>query len=179
MPRFSRLFALFIAGALVGCQHHPTITYPEIADAGVIESSFDCAALDDAILKTEAVRWVMRQDGARLLSPEERAARTTTDIATMAASCVVTAGLWCLPPVYLGEEGHILLDSTDRRLLSLLELKKDKACSARPTAIAGMTDLALNDAVVALVAQESQKPATRPVGDLRAERMALLDQLRP
>jgi hypothetical protein len=119
----------------------------------------------------------MRQDGARLISPEERVARTTTDVAASVGSCFT--GLMCISPVYLGEEGHAALDSADRRLLSLLKLKKDKACGAEPTANAAMSDLAMHDATAALVAQESQKAPSKPVGELRAERMRLLDQLRP
>jgi hypothetical protein len=171
------LALLSILGALAGCTHHPTITYPKLTEAGPIESGFDCAALDDAILKTEAVRWVMREDGARLISPEERAGRVSTDVATSVASCFVW--LMCIPPVYLGEEGHVALDAADHRLLSLLRLKTDKGCVARPTAAVAMTDLELHDAVAALIAQEAQKSPPRPVGELRVERMRLLDQLRP
>jgi hypothetical protein len=168
---------LCIVGVLAGCTHHPTITYPKLTEAGPIEKGFDCAALDDAILKTEAVRWVMREDGARLLSPEERAGRVTTDVATSVASCYV--GLLCIPPVYLGEEGHFALDAADHRLLSLLKLKTGKGCAAQPTGAGVMTDLELHDTVASLVAQEAQKSPARPVGELRAERMKLLDQLRP
>ncbi len=166
------LLAVF---SLVGCTHHPTIAYPELVEAGPIEAGFDCTALDDAILKTEAVRWVMRQDGARLISPEERVARTTTDVATTVAS---VACFFCFP-VYLGEEGHKAVDSADRRLLSLLKLKKSKACTARTTAIANVLDLEMYDAVAKLVAEESAKMPSSPVGELRAERMRLLDGLRP
>jgi hypothetical protein len=161
---------------LTACTHHPTIAYPKLTEAGTIESGFDCVRLDDAILKTEAVRWVMRQDGARLISPEERVGRFTTDVATSVASCFFTL---CISPVYLGEEGHAMLDSADKRLLSLLQLKQSHACAARNTALAGMTDLQMYDTVAKLVAQESAKVPNPPVGELRAERMRLLDGLRP
>ena len=160
---------------LVACTHHPTIAYPKLTEAGTIESGFDCARLDDAILKTEAVRWVMRQDGARLLSPEERAGRLTGDVMTTAASCVFT---WCIAPVYLGQEGHSMLDSADKRLLSLLALKQSHACPAHSTALA-MSDLEMYDTVAKLVVQESAKLPSSPVGELRAERMRLFDGLRP
>jgi hypothetical protein len=162
---------------LAGCTHHPTIKYPKLTEAGTVEAGFDCGALDDAILKTDAVRWVMRQDGARLISPEERAARTTTDVATTVAAAL--SCFLCISPVYLGEEGHGAIDSADQRLLSLLTLKQSKQCPARPTSFAGMTDLQLHDRVTDLVAQESQKLPTMTVGELRAERMRLLDGLRP
>lgn len=166
-----------IVGTLVGCTHHPTIGYPRLVDAGPIEAGFGCPALDDAILKTEAVRWVMRQDGARLISPEERTARIGAELATdlaAAAACFL-----CSSPVNLGEEGHSALDNADHRLLSLLRLKKEKSCPARPTGVAGLTDVQMYDAVVALIAEEASARPNRPVGELRVERMHLLDQLRP
>lgn len=168
---------LLIAGSLAACQHHPTIAYPKLRPAGEIEAGFDCARLDDAILKSEAVRWVMREDGARLISPGERAARTTTDIATTIAA--TSACLFCIFPVALGEEGHTALDSADRRVLSLLNLKRDKHCAALPTAMAGMTDLQMHDAVALLLAQEDRKQKRGDIGALRAERTRLLDKLRP
>lgn len=161
---------------LTACTHHPTIAYPKLTEAGTIESGFDCARLDDAILKTEAVRWVMRQDGARLISPEERAGRVTTDVVTTAASCFFTL---CISPVYLGEEGHAMLDSADKRLLSLLHLKQSHACPPRNTATANMSDLQMYDAVANLVTQESAKAPGTPIGELLAERMRLFDGLRP
>ena len=176
MMRLWSFVALLPAAVLVACTHHPTISYPKLTESGTIESGFDCARLDDAILKTEAVRWVMRQDGARLISPEERAGRVTTDVVMTAASCFFTL---CIGPVYLGEEGHSMLDSADRRLLSLLQLKQSHACPARNTAIAGMSDLHMYDTVAKLVTQESAKVPSPPVGELRAERMRLLDGLRP
>lgn len=168
---------LLVAVSLAGCTHRPTIAYPRLIEAGPVEAGFDCAALDDAILKTEAVRWVMREDGARLLSPEERVGRTATDVATSVAAA---ACFLCFPPVvYLGEEGHKALDRADRRLLSLLKLKKSRTCTAGTTAIANMSDLDLYDAVAALVTEESEEKPSTPVGELRAERMRLLDGLRP
>jgi len=166
-----------LCGVLSACTHHPTIAYPRLTEAGPVEAGFDCAALDDAILKTDAVRWVMRQDGARLISPEERAARTTTDVATTVATYF--ACFLCFSPVMLGEEGHGAINSADNRLLSLLKLKQSKRCPARPTRFAGMTDLQLYDRVADLMAEESQKMHTMTVGELRAERMRLLDGLRP
>ncbi|MEX0735075.1 MAG: hypothetical protein WDZ66_08585 [Steroidobacteraceae bacterium] len=176
--RFATLTAvLLIAGHLTACQHQPTISYPKLPEAGPVEAAFDCARLDDAILKSEAVRWVMREDGARLLSPGERAARTTTDIATTVAA--TAACLLCPTPVVLGEEGHKVLNGADRRLVSLLKLKQDKRCAELPTALAGMTDLQMYDALARLLAQETQKEPGTDVGELRAERMRLLDKLRP
>jgi hypothetical protein len=168
--------ALVVLG-LVACQHHPTIEYPKLTEAGAVEAEFDCAKLDDAILKSEAVRWVMREDGARLLSPGERAARTTTDIATTVAA--FTACTFCFFPASLGEEGHTVLDLADRRLISLLKLKQGKDCPASPTALAGMTDLQMHDKVSQLIANEKQKSPPPDVGALRAERTRLLDKLRP
>jgi len=168
---------VFLCGALLSaCQHHATIKYPKLPVAGTVEAGFDCEKLDDAVLKTEAVRWVMRQDGARLISPEERAARTATDVATTA---VTFACFFCFLPVVLGDEGHSILNIADRRLMSLLKLKDDKRCTAHPTAIAGMTDIQMYDTVAELLAREERKDPGTDVGELRAERTRLLDKLRP
>lgn len=72
---------ILLSGALLlACQHRPTIKYPKLPVAGTVEAGFDCEKLDDAVLRTEAVRWLMRHDGARLISPEERAARTAVSL---------------------------------------------------------------------------------------------------
>ena len=170
-------FLLLLAGSLAACQHHPTIAYPKLPEAGSFEAEFDCAKLDDAILKTEAVRWVLREDGARLLSPEERVARGTTDVATTIAATFLC--FFCISPVTLGDDGHTILDGADRRLLSLLKLKQDRHCDELPTALPEMTDLQMYDAVARLVVQEKEKDAHPDVGALRAERTRLLDKLRP
>lgn len=176
--RFATLTAVLLtAGYLVACQHQPTITYPKLPEAGPVEAEFDCARLDDAILKSDAVRWVMREDGARLLSPGERVARTTTDVATGVAATY--ACMFCIFPVSLGQEGHTALDRADRRLVSLLKLKQDKRCAELATALAGMSDLQMHEAVALLLEQEKQDERPADVGALRAERMRLLDKLRP
>ena len=168
------LVVLLIAGSLLGCQFRQTIAYPTLAEPGPTEVAFDCAALDDAILKTDAVRWVMREDGARLLSPDARAARATADAVTAVVGAV---GLF-VPVPGLGQEGHVALDRADHRLLALLKLKETKRCAARPTALPGVTDLELHDRVSALIEKESQEGSSQ-VGELRAERTRLLDSLRP
>ncbi len=168
---------LLSAALLAACQHHPTIKYPKLPVAGTVEAEFDCENLDDAVLKTEAVRWVMRQDGARLISPEERAARTATDVATTIAATF--ACIFCFSPVYLGDEGHTVLNIADRRLVSLLKLKDDKRCTALPTAMAGITDIQMYGTVTELLAREERKDPGTDVGELRAERTRLLDKLRP
>ena len=173
----SRAFVFVALLMLLGCTHRQTIAYPKLTEAGPIESSFDCTALDDAILKTEAIRWVMREDGARLLSPQDRAERIATDVvASTAVSCLL---LMCIPVFSIGEEGHTMLDSADKRLLSLMALKQSHGCPARNTAIVGMSDLDMYGAVAELVSEESRETPTTPVGELRAERMRLLDGLRP
>ncbi len=177
VSRAAPVLALLIAGLLPACQHHPTISYPKLPLAGPIEAQFDCGAIDDAILKTEAVRWVMREDGARLLSPEERAGRVTTDVATTIAATF--ACLFCFSPLSLGDEGHSILNIADRRLVSLLELKHDKECPANPTSMADMTDMRMYEAVADLLAREEKKDAGTDIGDLRSERTRLLDKLRP
>lgn len=168
---------LALAVTLAACEYHRTITYPKVPVAGATEAGFDCAQLDDAILKTDAVRWVMREDKARLLSPTERAMRTTSD-ATIGVAMAI-ACLFCISPAILSDEGHHVLDGVDKRLLSLLALKDDKDCEPSPTAIAGMSDLQMHQAVASLVAREDEKLPDDDMKALLAERMRLLDHLRP
>jgi hypothetical protein len=158
------------------CQHRPTIAYPKSVEAGPTEAAFDCPRLDDAILKADAVRWVMRQDGARLLSPDEKDARVAGDVALIAASLFTC--FFCPAMPVLGDDGHALVDGADRRLLSLLKLKADKGCPAVPTAIPSMDDLQLYAAVSTLVAEARKDPGSN-LRQIRAERLRLLDGLRP
>jgi len=164
------------AGTLAACHHHPTIAYPKAVEAGPTEAAFDCPRLDDAILKADAVRWVIRQDGARLLSPDEQDARVAGDVALIAAS--VLACFLCPPVAVFGDEGHAVLDRADRRVLSLLKIKADKGCPAQPTSLTGMNDLQLYAAASALVAEEARKDPATDVAATRVERMRLLDGLR-
>jgi hypothetical protein len=155
--------ALFVAVALTGCQHQQTISYPKLAPAGAIEGGFDCAQLDDAILRTDAVRWVMREDGARLISPGQQ----------------LTAALLFPLAFEVPDEGHIAVHRADLRLVSLLSLKKVKHCSPRSTGHQSMTDLELYELVAELLSQENSKDTTLRVSELRTRRMQLLDKLRP
>ncbi len=168
---------LLLSAMLAACEHHQTITYPKVPEAGAVEAAFDCERIDDAILKTEAVRWVMRQDGARLLTPGDRAARISADVASTIATSAIC--LFCVSPVALGDDGHHSLDGVDRRLLSLLKLKQGKSCPASPSRIAGVTDLQLYDSLAGLVAQETDENPSPDTATLLAERMRLLDHLRP
>jgi hypothetical protein len=152
--------ALLGTVALAGCQHQyqQTISYPNLLPAGPIEAGFDCAQLDDSILKTDAVRWVMREDGARLVSPGKQLA------------VIMLVAL---------NEGHSAVHQADLRLLSLLSLKKDRHCLPRPTGHEAMTDLELYERVAALLDQERSQDSSGHTADLRAQRMQLLDKLRP
>ena len=84
----------------------------------------------------------------------------------------------CVSPITVGDEGSPTLDRADRRVVSLLQLKKSRGCGPRPTAVPGVSDLDLHDKVAALIAGEAQPDSGLSVGDLRAERMRLLDSLR-
>jgi hypothetical protein len=152
--------ALLATFALAGCQHQyqQTISYPKLLPAGAIEAGFDCAQLDDSILKTDAVRWVMREDGARLVSPGKELA------------VIMLVAL---------DEGHNAVHRADLRLHSLLSLKKDRHCLPRPTGHEAMTDLDLYEKLAALLDQEKTKESSAHTAELRAQRMQLLDKLRP
>jgi hypothetical protein len=171
----ARVVAIGICACVVGCEtHQPTIGYPRLIEAGAMEAAFDCAALDDAILKTDAVRWVMRQDGARLLSSADRGARTVGNTAMVAGAFVGCVG--CYPG--FTDEGHSSLDSADRRLQSLLQLKQDKACPRRATSLEGLTDLDVHRAIASLLAGEMSEKDRGRVRELLGERMRLFDGLR-
>jgi hypothetical protein len=152
--------ALLATLALAGChlQHRQTILYPKLVPAGAIEAGFDCAQLDDSILKTDAVRWVMREDGARLVSPGMQLA-----VIALASP----------------DDGHSAVHRADLRLVSLLSLKKGRNCLAQPTGHEAMTDLELYERVTALLDQEKAQDSSAHKTDLRVQRMQLLDKLRP
>jgi hypothetical protein len=153
---------LFLLGA---CAHEPSITHPNLPKVGDREAALDCPGLDLSIARTETVRWVLREDGARLLTGSELMARAAVDVVT-----IVT--VW-FPIMSYG--GHHELNRIDRRLRDLLALKSEKGCDASPTAHPGMTDLELLERLVPLMDRLGNAGDERERLD---ERTRLLDGLR-
>jgi hypothetical protein len=167
--------ALAIGVGVGACQHQPTISYPELRVAGDRERSLDCDAIEDQILKADAIRWVMREDGARLLSRWDLGGRAAVNAAAVIAGAFGVP----LPPPYLSDEGSVALDQADQRVVSLLSLKSRKGCAPSPTAIEGKTDADLLVGLEEALAKE--RAATNPTEAMSslAERTRLLDSLRP
>lgn len=167
--------------ALPGCEtssHVQTISYPLSPAVGARERGFDCEALDDAVLKADAVRCVIRQDNGRLLTRGESSRRSTVNVLDKALDCVADFCLAALDPVE--DEGSGALDRADRRLVGLLELKAGRGCTARPTGIAALTDVELGRQAASLIALvEKPQMSGRAEAELLAARTELLDGLRP
>lgn len=158
----ARRILLSVLGAAAGCSHHPTITYPDLPEVGAREAALDCPGIELSIARTDTVRWVMREDGAHLL--------TSSDILGRLVLGVASSGI-LTPP----EEGHYALDDVDRRLRDLLALKRDKGCAASRTAHPGMSDLQLLERLSELMDRKVEAGSER---QRLHERTRLLDGLR-
>ncbi|NJD30842.1 MAG: hypothetical protein FIB04_03030 [Gammaproteobacteria bacterium] len=152
-----------------GCTtYHPTISHPMSHAVRPEESALECGQLDDAILKADTVRWVIRDDGGTLESSGQRAVRYGAN-----ALFAVPLSLILHGPAYVHEPGSGVLDAADHRIVGLLQLKRDKGCPPAPTDEPGMTDLQMLEVL---------EPLTSGQGDLDREaldqRTTLLDHLR-
>ncbi len=152
-----------------GCTtYHPTISHPVSHTVRPEEAALTCSQLDDAILKADTVRWVIRDDGATLESSGERAARYGANAVLAVPLSLILHG-----PAYVPEPGSGVLDAADHRIVGLLQLKRDKGCTPAATDEPGMTDLQMLEAL---------EPLMSGKGDLDREaldkRTTLLDHLR-
>jgi len=111
----------------------------------------DRRQLDDGILRTDAIRWSLRTEGVEPL-PE--------------------GGIRILEP---RPQERRALESADRRITGLVDLKAQKGCPGRASAVPGMTDL---DILVKLraVTNDSKKDRYSRWRALN-ERTCLLDGL--
>ncbi len=164
------LTMIFAAGAFAACGYQPSVMHPTLAEPTAADIALTCAQIDQAIDRADTVRWVIRDDGGELESGNERAARYSANM------LVVPLSLFAMVPMALPDGGHGVLDAADRRLLALLELKRDRRCPVRPTTFPGQDEFALTAAVEALQARmEGEEGWSKP---LLAERTRLLDGLR-
>lgn len=153
-----------------GCAYRylPTIDHPMSHAVRPKEAALDCEQLDLAILKVDTVRWVIRDDGGKLETGEERGSRYAANV------FVIPLSLAIRHPGYIGEQGSAVLDAADRRILGLLRLKRDRGCPPRETSEHGMTDLQMLEALEPLIPEKGE--LDRQAFDRRT---SLLDRLRP
>lgn len=149
--------------ASAGCAYRPTIVHPMSHALRPEDAALDCGQLDLAILKTDTVRWVIRDDGGKLESGGQRAARYAANVLVIPLSY----------GNYIGDQGSAVLDAADHRILGLLRLKRDHGCPARDTSEPAMTDLQMLEALEPLM--PAQGSLDRAALDRRT---ALLDGLR-
>lgn len=130
------------------------------------EAALDCGQLDLAILKTDTVRWVIRDDGATLETSAERGSRYAANVLVIPLSIPFGGG-------YIRDHGSAVLDAADHRILGLLRLKREHGCPPRDTAETGMTDLRMLEVLEPLMPEAND--LDRQALDRRT---ALLDKLR-
>lgn len=163
------LTATACVALLAACSYQPTIRHPSLAPAGPREAGLDCAQLGRAILKADTVRWVIRDDGARLLTDGEHAAVIAGNVAVLLLTTLAMA------PAAPGDFGETKLAAADERVISLLKLKRDHGCPAAPTSDPARSDLELLARLEAIDADlKAQAIEQRAALD---ERTRLLDGL--
>lgn len=165
ISRYSLCGMLILASC--GCAYRPTIQHPKSEPIKPEATAYDCGQLDAALLKTDTVRWVIRDDGGTLETSGHRAARYVGNI------FLVPLSFYALGPVYANDAGSAVLDAADHRILELLRLKRAHGCPAGITSEPGMTDLQMLEALEPLMPDDGTPD--RPALDRRT---ALLDHLR-
>lgn len=158
---------IVLAGLVsAGCAYRPTIVHPMSHELRPEDAALDCEQLDLAILKTDTVRWVIRDDGGTLETGKERTSRYVANVIVIPLSLPLGGG-------YIGDHGSAVLDAADRRILGLLRLKRDRACPPAATSEPGLTDLQMLQQLEPLMPEEGE--LDRAALDRRT---ALLDRLR-
>lgn len=163
--RHSLCLALILATC--GCAYRPTILHPKSEPVRPEAATYDCSRLDAALLKTDTVRWVIRDDGGTLETSGHRAARYVGNI------FLAPLSVYALGPVYANDAGSAVLDAADHRILELLRLKRAHGCPAGTTSEPGMTDLQLLEALEPLMPEKGT-----PDRATLDRRTTLLDHLR-
>jgi hypothetical protein len=122
---------------LVACSYQPSMQHPKLPALVPIDTTMDCPQIDVAIDRADTVRWLIRDDGGRLETSSHRAARYTGNFVLIPLSVLA------MGPVYMRDNGHAVLDAADGRIRELLQLKRDRGCPPRTTALAELNDVAL------------------------------------
>ena len=169
--------------------------YPLLATPGSLEKSLSCDALGVELARAEAVRWFARNQGAMGYTAEQAALRHVTNAAeyTGLAALVLLAAAAGVVPRFdsvpapdpnrglvqqIGEENlRWSVTAADSRIIALLNLRRDKACAARPTLASGNTDLRN---LVALDGLHQDASGRNSSAEARMhEQTRLLDELGP
>lgn len=149
-----------------GCSgYRPSVVHPKLKAPTAADIELTCAQIDLAIDRTDTVRWLILDDGGKLETEDEKAMR-------IMANTVLVPLLWA--PA--SDEGNAVLEAADRRLLKLLQLKRDRHCPARPTMSPGVDDLALAAQLEDLMSRIDGEEGRQ--AQLLSARTALLDGLR-
>lgn len=125
------------------------------------DATYNCSQLEAAILRTDTVRWVIREDGGSLETSGHQAARLAGNL------------LLILGGGYMNDGGHAVLNAADQRIAYLLRLKRDHDCPASATSEPGMTDLQMLEVLEPLM-----PPNRTPDRQALDQRTSLLDHLR-
>jgi hypothetical protein len=119
--------------AIAGCQSHPTHVYPMLPPAASGERALNCDQLDDAILRSDAVRWSMRTEGMKVRTSATNTGEVLASIPMIAVSRVLVT--------FTDLDNQARVSAADTRIIGLLEIKSSKGCPARATTTSNVTDL--------------------------------------
>jgi len=171
MKRPSRAsFAAALGLALTACSYQPSMQHPKLPALVPIDTTMDCRQIDVAIDRADTVRWLIRDDGAKLETSAHRSARYTANF------LLVPVSVLSLSPVFFRDSGHAVLNAADGRIRELLQLKREHACPPRDTALPELDDLALLGEIEAV---EADFGAGRVEEEqMLTQRTKLLDNLR-
>jgi hypothetical protein len=156
--------------ALAACSYQPSMQHPKLPALVPIDTTMACPQIDVAIDRADTVRWLIRDDGGRLETSSHRAARYTGNF------LLVPLSVLAMTPMFMPDSGHAVLDAADGRIRELLQLKRDRGCPPRATALPELDDLAL---LGALEATQADFGAGRVDEEqMLKQRTRLLDGLR-
>jgi len=150
LPRalLAGLFALLIGG----CASETSFEYPEFEQWDAFAAPRDCAGVELELRRVDAVRWSMREDGIRI-GGEPLAKAGKIGLFALVAGASIAAGVapTGFPYDIREERGREhTLEQADRRLVRLLQRKRELGCPPAPTARSGVSDMDLLAEVEAL-----------------------------
>jgi len=170
------LLAGTLALLLAGCATETNFEYPEFEQWSTSDAPGDCASVELELRRVDAVRWSMREDGLDLADDRSRASRSIFWLLGGAASMVVA-------PSMVGAFGHSGIDAyahgpehtleqADRRLVRLLQRKRELGCPPLPTHHSATNDMALLDKIEELNRRrKSGEISDRKEAELRSRLM--------
>jgi hypothetical protein len=160
---------LAAALALPACSYQQSVRHPKLPPLVPIDRTMDCRQIDLSIDRADTVRWLIRDDGGSLETSGHKAAR-------YAGNAILTPLLGGPIPTYIGDGGHTVLGAADERIRQLLQLKRDRGCPPRASALPGKDDLALLAELESVQGRIDAGDGEQ--GELFGQRTQLLDGLR-